>query len=138
MEKLMGPAVVAAAVAGIFGLITLFANRHWAKKDKRADKLEAIEKSIENMDKKLDAHIASDDERYATQCRARIISFGAELINEPQHLHTKGQFDAVLNDITSYNQYCEEHPKYQNEMTARSIEIIRSVYDECAKEHKFL
>lgn len=118
--------------------MTVLLNRHWAKKDKRSDKLEEISESIERLDGKLVAHIEADNERYATQCRARIISFGAELMNEPDHRHTKGQFDAVLGDITSYTQYCDAHPTYQNEMTDRSVEIIRSVYDECAREHKFL
>lgn len=138
MEKVLPPAVVAAIVAGIWSLVTMLLNRHWAKKDKRADKLTEISDSIERLDEKLAAHIAADDERYATQCRARIISFGAELMNEPEHRHTKGQFDAVLGDITSYTQYCDGHPSYRNEMTNRSVEIIRSVYDECAREHKFL
>lgn len=138
MENVLPPAVVAAIVAGVFGLMTVLLNRHWAKKDKRSDKLEEISDSIERLDGKLVAHIEADNERYATQCRARIISFGAELMNEPDHRHTKGQFDAVLGDITSYTQYCDAHPTYQNEMTDRSVEIIRSVYDECAREHKFL
>lgn len=138
MEKGLPPAVVAAIVAGVFGIITVLLNRYWVKKDKRSDKMEEISESLERLDGKLDAHIEADNERYATQCRARIISFGAELMNEPDHRHTKGQFDAVLGDITSYNQYCDAHPTYQNEMTDRSVEIIRSVYDECAREHKFL
>ena len=138
MEKVLPPAVVAAIVAGAFGLITVLLNRHWAKKDKRTDKLEEMSESLQEIRSELAAHIEADDERYATQCRARIISFGAELMNEPDHRHTKGQFDAVLGDITSYTQYCESHPRYQNEMTDRSVEIIRAVYDECAREHKFL
>lgn len=138
MSKILASVVVAAIVAGIFGLITLLLNRHWAKKDKRTDKLEEISEKLSGVEEKLDDHIRADNERYATECRARIISFGAELMNEPDHWHTKGQFDAVLGDITSYTQYCDAHPTYQNEMTDRSVEIIRSVYDECAREHKFL
>lgn len=138
MENVLPPAVVAAIVAGIFGLITVLLNRHWIKQDKKSDKLEEMSDSIQKMRSELAAHIEADDERYATQCRARIISFGSELINEPDHKHTKGQFDSVLGDITSYTQYCEEHPRYQNEMTDRSVEIIRLIYNECATEHKFL
>lgn len=132
------PAVVAAVVAGAFSLLTLLLNRHWSKKDKRTDKLEEISEAISGMEKKLDDHIQADNERYATECRGRILSFASELINEPNHRHTKGQFDAVLGDITHYTKYCDGHPSYQNEMTDRSIEIIRDIYDECAKEHKFL
>jgi len=135
---LLKTASVAAAVAGVFGLITLFINRFWAKRDEKRGKLKAILDRIDEMDGKLTAHIAADDERNAVQCRTRILRFADELINEPNHLHTQGNFEQTLQDITVYDQYCAEHPKFRNELTLRSAEIIRKVYDECAREHKFL
>ena len=136
--ELLKTASVAAAVAGVFGLITLFINRYWAKRDEKKGKLKEIQESINQMDGKLNEHIAADDERYAVQCRTRILRFADELINEPKHLHTQGNFEQTLQDITVYDQYCAEHPKFRNELTLRSSEIIRKVYDECAREHKFL
>ena len=136
--ELLKTASVAAAVAGVFGLITLFINRYWAKRDEKRGKLKEIQESINQMDGKLNEHIAADDERYAVQCRTRILRFADELINEPKHLHTQGNFEQTLQDITVYDQYCAEHPKFRNELTLRSAEIIRKVYDECAREHKFL
>ena len=138
LAELLSTAGVAAAVAGVFGLITLFINRFWAKRDEKKGKLKEIQDSIADMDEKLKAHIAADDERYAVQCRTRILRFADELINEPQHLHTQGQFDQTLADITEYDRYCHEHPTFRNELTLRSAEIIRKVYEECAREHKFL
>lgn len=138
LVQFFGAAGVAAVVAGIFGLLTLLINRYWAKKDEKNGKLKEIQDSIQKMDSQLAAHIEADDERYAIQCRARILRFADELINEPNHLHTKGQFDQTLNDITDYDLYCSSHPKFKNELTLRSTEIIRSIYDECAREHKFL
>lgn len=138
ISALLSTAAVAAVVAGIFGLITLFINRHWQKQDEKKGKLKEIQESIADMDGKLNAHIAADDERYAVQCRTRILRFADELINEPKHLHTQGNFEQCLQDITAYDQYCAEHPKFKNELTLRSSEIIRKVYDECAREHKFL
>ena len=136
--ELLKTASVAAAVSGIFGLITLFINRFWAKRDEKKGKLKEIQESISDMDEKLNAHIAADDERYAVQCRTRILRFADELINEPKHLHTQGQFDQTLQDITEYDHYCAEHPTFRNELTLRSAEIIRQIYGECAREHKFL
>lgn len=138
ISELLKTASVAAAVAGVFGLITLFINRFWAKRDEKRGKLKAILDRIDEMDGKLTAHIAADDERNAVQCRTRILRFADELINEPKHLHTQGNFEQTLQDITVYDQYCAEHPKFRNELTLRSAEIIRKVYDECAREHKFL
>lgn len=129
--ELLKTASVAAAVAGVFSLVTLFINRFWAKRDEKKGMLKEIQE-------KLNDHIAADDERYAVQCRTRILRFADELINEPKHLHTQGNFEQTLQDITDYDQYCAEHPKFRNELTLRSAEIIRKVYDECAREHKFL
>lgn len=136
--QILGAAGVAAVVAGLFGLLTLLLNRYWSKKDEKSGKLKAIQESIDKVGGKLDAHIEADDERYAVQCRTRILRFADELINEPKHLHTQGNFEQTLQDITEYDQYCAAHPTFKNERTHRSAEIIRQVYDECAREHKFL
>lgn len=138
VSALLASAGVAAGIAGIFGLITLFINRFWAKRDEKKGKLKAILDRIDEMDGKLTEHMKADDERNAVQCRTRILRFADELINEPNHLHTQGNFEQCLQDITVYDQYCAEHPKFKNELTLRSAEIIRKIYDECAREHKFL
>lgn len=130
--------VMAAIIGGVFGIITLVINRIWAKRDEKKGKLKQILDSVSDVKKELKDHIAADDERYAVQCRTRILRFADELINEPKHLHTQGNFEQCLQDITVYDQYCADHPKFKNELTLRSAEIIRKVYDECAREHKFL
>lgn len=138
LTTLLGTAGISAVVVGIFGLVTLLLNRHWAKKDEKQGWRKDMQDSVEDIKAELKAHIEADDERYAISCRTRILRFADELINEPKHLHTKGQFDQTLNDITDYDQYCAGHPKFKNELTLRSAEIIRKIYDECAREHKFL
>jgi hypothetical protein len=130
--------VMAAIIGGFFGIITLVINRIWAKRDEKKGKLKQILDSLSDVKQELKDHIAADDERYAVQCRTRILRFADELINEPKHLHTQGNFEQCLQDITAYDQYCAEHPKFKNELTLRSAEIIRKIYDECAREHKFL
>ena len=130
--------VMAAIIGGFFGIVTLVINRIWAKMDEKKGWRKEMQESISAIDGKLTAHIQADDERNAVQCRTRILRFADELINEPKHLHTQGNFEQCLQDITFYDQYCADHPKFKNELTLRSAEIIRKVYDECAREHKFL
>lgn len=130
--------VMAGIIGGVFGIITLVINRIWAKRDEKKGKLKQILDNVAEVKQELKDHIAADDERYAVMCRTRILRFADELINEPKHLHTQGNFEQCLQDITVYDQYCSEHPKFKNELTLRSSEIIRKVYDECAREHKFL
>ena len=50
LVQFFGAAGVAAVVAGIFGLLTLFLNRYWAKKDEKSGKLKEIQDSIKKMD----------------------------------------------------------------------------------------
>ena len=130
--------VMAGVIGGVFGIITLVINRIWAKRDEKKGKLKQILDNIAEVKQELKDHISADDERYAVMCRTRILRFADELINEPKHLHTQGNFEQCLQDITDYDQYCADHPKFKNELTLRSAEIIRKVYDECAREHKFL
>jgi hypothetical protein len=138
LSTLLGTAGISAVVVGIFGLITLLLNRHWSKKDEKNGWRKTMQDSITDIKGELKAHIEADDERYAVMCRTRILRFADELINEPDHLHTQGNFEQCLQDITAYDQYCAEHPKFKNELTLRSAEIIRKIYDKCAREHKFL
>ena len=59
ISSLLATAGVAAGVAGFFGLITLFINRFWAKRDERKGKLKEIQDSIADMKGELQAHIAA-------------------------------------------------------------------------------
>ena len=84
--------VMAAIIGGFFGLLTLIINRIWAKRDEKKGWRKEMQESISSIDGKLTAHITADDERNAVQCRTRILRFADELINEPKHLHTQGNF----------------------------------------------
>jgi len=119
-------AVLSALTGSSFlALILALLQRRWAKQDK----LDAIQKS-------LDSHIHSDDERYAKQCRKRILRFNDELIRGDRH--TKEHFDDVLGDITDYKQYCDDHPEFENEKAVLAIANVRRVYQECEIKHSFL
>lgn len=138
LTALLATGGVAALVSGVFNLAVLLLNRRWAKKDRENDRIVELEKKIDTLSDKMDGYIAVNDERNATQCRARILQFADELVNEPDRRHTQGQFEHVLNDITEYNDYCAAHPDYRNKIAEKSAEIIEQVYKKCALEHKFI
>lgn len=87
-------------------------------------------------DKKLDEHIAMDDERYAVDCRARILRFNDEILHDQKH--TKEHFDQTLSDITTYNTYCGEHKDFKNQITVHATDNILKTYDRCMSESSFL
>ena len=84
----------------------------------------------------LTNHIVKDDERYAKNCRLRILRFNDELLQ--QKMHTKEHFDEILDDITEYERYCREHPDYKNNKAVLAIQNVEHVYQDCLAKNNFL
>lgn len=76
------------------------------------------------------------DENSASTCRYRLIRFDDELRHDVKH--TQEHFDQILDDITTYERYCKEHPNYPNSKAVLAIENIKSTYIKCRKENSFL
>lgn len=93
------------------------------------EKVDSLERNIENLRAKC-------DEREATKCRARILRFGDEILHNVKH--SKEHFDQILLDITDYEQYCNEHPRFKNNIAIATINRINREYDKCAQNNGFL
>lgn len=93
---------------------------------KRLEKIETDVKSIKD----------NNMERDATTARVRILRFNDELLNSIDH--SKDYFDQILNDIDMYEKYCEDHPKFKNNVTLFAISNIKETYKTCMAKHKFL
>jgi benzoyl-CoA reductase/2-hydroxyglutaryl-CoA dehydratase subunit BcrC/BadD/HgdB len=76
------------------------------------------------------------EEREAKECRARILRFGDEILHSQKH--SKEHFDQILQDITEYEKYCEEHKDFHNNMTIITTKTILEAYEKCLHEHSFL
>jgi hypothetical protein len=111
--------------SGVCGIVLAILQRRWAQADKLAD-----------IGAQLAGHIKADDERYARQCRARVLRFNDELIRGLYH--TKEHFDDVLGDMTEYNKYCEEHRDFKNEKAVEAMANIKRVYRICESTNGFL
>ena len=101
----------------------------------RAINKEILE-NVNSMQETLDKHITKDDERYAKQCRLRILRFNDEILQNK--LHTKEHFDEILDDITEYERYCSDHPNYKNNKAVMAIHNVNRVYSECLTKNSFL
>lgn len=121
-------------ILGVLGLITgsgvttfvlTLLQRKWQKHDK-----------LDEIQKKLEAHCKTDDERYTKQCRTRILRFNDEIIRGMHH--TKEHFDDVLDDITEYSRYCETHKDFKNEKAVQAIANVTRTYQRCEEENSFL
>ena len=84
-----------------------------------------ISKRLDEIEKKLDSHIKTDDQGRANELLRPI-------------RHTKEEFIEVLGYIDKYEHYCEKHPEYPNSRAEIAIENIREVYKVRLKKRDFL
>ena len=89
-----------------------------------------------HVEKRLDEHIKTDDERDADLHRTRILQFNTELLRDIRH--TEEDFSEILYNIDCYERYCREHPDYQNNRAVHAIANICRVYDERLAKHDYL
>lgn len=134
------PETIAAAVAAIMSLVQIAPIKFnpWSALASwigRAINREMME-DVSSMRKTLNNHITKDDERYAKNCRLRILRFNDEILQ--QKMHTKEHFDEILDDITEYERYCREHPDYKNNKAVLAIRNVENVYQECLAKNSFL
>lgn len=125
-----------ALIAAFVSILTLLLNRKWQKEDRTTDRLTELSEQIDDLQGTLDSHIKADAENDAKQARRRIIVFSDEC--RRGMLHSSEHFDSILDDITFYRQYCDDHPKFRNEKAAHSIKYIDDVYDKTKRENAFI
>ena len=129
--------VLAALIMSIFEVSKIPLNPwSWlAKKIGHAINGEVIEK-VDQLGEDVKTLREECDERDATLCRARILRFGDEILHEVRH--SKEHFDQILSDITTYEQYCGNHPCFRNNIAAATIDRIRQVYRDRLAKNDFL
>ena len=125
-----------ALIAAIVSIVTLILNRKWQKEDRTADRLDALSKNIGDVKKALEEHIAENAEQDALQARRRIIAFSDECRRGTRH--SEEHFDNVLDDITMYERYCNEHPKFKNRKAESSTRFIMDIYDQTKRNNEFI
>lgn len=106
-----------------------------ARKVGRAINGEVIEK-VEKLENEIKDMKESQDERDAKAARTRVLRFGDELIHNVKH--TKEHFDDILQDMSDYEKYCDEHKDFKNDRMHLTSQHIKETYHRCMEEHSFL
>lgn len=65
-----------------------------------------------------------------------ILQFNNELLRDIPH--TQEDFNEILAEIDSYENYCREHEDYKNNRAIHAIAHIGKIYDERLEKHDFL
>lgn len=100
------------------------------------DKVNKLENEVSNLREIGDARAAKEEERHILTQRRAILRFGDE-VGCGQN-HSKEHFNDILMVITEYNNYCNAHPGFKNQMTASAVKLIVSVYEKCLEDDSFL
>ena len=93
------------------------------------EKIEGIHTSMKSLE-------TATHEGLALTWRYRILRFNDEVKQGIRH--TEEHFTQILEDITNYNSYCDNHPEFPNDKAVFAIENIRRVYIQCLEEDDFL
>lgn len=98
------------------------------RKDKKNDCSKKILEAIQKLNTKI-------DERTAVGCRIRILKFMDEIIEGWEH--SKDSYNQIMQDITNYHQYCDEHPQFLNHQTDATIDRIKKDYERRLETNDF-
>ena len=100
------------------------------------DKVTMLENKIDDMAKEQTKESAAREEDKAISARIRILRFNDELLSHK--MHSKESFDQTLDDITFYEDYCEDHKHFKNDRAVMAIKNVKRCYDKCCIDNDFL
>ena len=87
-----------------------------------------LEDEIAKIRARNDAQDAEEARYRAKQARRRIIIAADEITNGISH--SSEWFKDVMYDISDYNRYCLDNPKFQNHEAVLSISIVESAWQQ--------
>lgn len=106
-----------------------------AKKIGKAINGEVIEK-VDKLGNDLKDLRNECDIREANTCRSQILRFGDEILHGTPH--SKEHYDNILLVISSYENYCANHPEYLNNVAVATIKYIKDMYQKHLEDNSFL
>lgn len=113
------------ASSGLWGLIQFLINR----KDSIGEKIDKLTEMVKEVSERVDA-------TSATNARTRVLRFDDELINGVHH--SREYFQQTLEEIDTYETYCQKHPEFKNNACVLAIEHIRRVYSHLQDSNGFV
>ena len=114
---------------GLFAFIQFLINRH----DNKNDRLKAVTEAVNKLSARIDDLDGKIDQTNAITARVRILRFADEM--QENKRHSKDSWDQCMSDITDYEDYCNDHPKFRNNQTSATIEYLTTQYKERLDKH---
>lgn len=135
--------IVAAVTTAIQGLSKKYKPWSWlarkfgsAMNKDMLDKLDALSTKVDQLEKRDNEQDAAMAEEHARAARRRILRCSDEIRRKERH--SEEYFNDVLDDISHYKKYCDEHPKFENEKAVLAIRLVEKTYEKCISDNDFL
>jgi len=96
----------------------------------------SINSRMDDLSQKVEDLEKAEELERVRFARQRILRFNDEILCGQKH--SKEHFDEILDDITVYEHYCNDHEDYENNKAVLAIKTIKRVYDQCMITHDFL
>lgn len=135
--------IVAAVTTAIQGLSKKYKPWSWlarkfgsAMNKDMLDKLDALSTKVDQLEKRDDEQDAAMAEEHARAARRRILRCSDEIRRKERH--SEEYFNDVLDDISHYKKYCDEHPGFENEKAVLAIKLVERTYEKCISNNDFL
>ena len=132
----MTPEILTAVVVAILSskLWDFLASR-FKRKDEREDKQDRVLQAIRDLKTEVGTISTKVDENAAVLARTHILRFNDELINNIEH--SQEYFRQQLQDIDTYEAYCDAHPQFRNTYATMAINNIKATYEGLLKKGTF-
>lgn len=118
---------------GLFGLIQFFVQR----KDNRSDQYKTVISSLEDIQDELAEIRQSHELDKAINTRIRILH-AADSIRHDNSIHSEEYFDQLNEDITFYENYCNQHQNFKNNKAVHAIAYINDIYRNALLNNNFV
>lgn len=99
----------------------------------KIDALQVKVEELEKIDKQQNEERCKEN---ALEARRRILRFADECRRHERH--SEEYFNNVLEDISMYKDYCQQHPLFENEKAVIAISIVEEAYRHCCEFDDFL
>ena len=119
--------LTAVVVAILSSKLWDFLAARFKRKDEIEDKEDKVLQAIKELTARVDGIGTRVDENAAVLARTHILRFNDELINNIDH--TQEYFRQQLQDIDTYEAYCNSHPQFRNTYASMAIENIKKTYE---------
>ncbi len=131
VEKLILPIVLALMTSqAFFSFLQFWLQRKDNKKGMEKE-LQKTNEKIDNIEIKFDKRIDETndkiDHNQAILARTHILRFADEQWSGAVH-HSKEYFEQQIQDIDTYENYCNAHPDFRNGLTVMASKYIKDEY----------